>query len=179
MTNLENTSTVRRLDLDTLERLVCDLVSVQLGIDRNKVLLTSRLVEDLGCDSLELIELLMELEDEFNVTIPSEPDNAVGKSVFARSPFRLEDLAEIVYLQQGTGAPVRSRRKRKTASLPAPIDPFTQLGGRWSSESVELNPALFDELEAMGSSEWQISKANLKGKPDRETNGCRPCRGLG
>ena len=74
MTNLENTSTVRRLDLGTLERLVCDLVSVQLGIDRNKVLLTSRLVEDLGCDSLELIELLMELEDCLLYTSPSPRD---------------------------------------------------------------------------------------------------------
>ena len=60
------------LDLRVVEQRTCKIASEQLGIPLNKVLPTSRLIEDLHCDSLELVELIMELEDEFQVTIPNE-----------------------------------------------------------------------------------------------------------
>ncbi len=120
------------LRLEEIERRVCDLTAVQLGLPRTKVAPSSRLVEDLHCDSLDLVELLMELEEAFSVTLPNEPHNSVYKVVFVRSPFRLADLAELIYLQQGTGAPPRKTWRR--SPTPPMIDTpplFTQLGGRW------------------------------------------------
>jgi acyl carrier protein len=46
------------------------ILSGQLGIDEKKITLESRLIEDLGADSLDLVDLLMTLENEYNITIP-------------------------------------------------------------------------------------------------------------
>ncbi len=43
-----------------------------LGVDENEVELTSSFTEDLGADSLDLFELVMELEDEFDTEISNE-----------------------------------------------------------------------------------------------------------
>ena len=55
----------------TLER-IKSLLSSQLGIKEDRIQLKSRILEDLGADSLDLVELLMTLEDEFNVTVSDE-----------------------------------------------------------------------------------------------------------
>ena len=96
---------ISRLELSVVVQRVCEIASKQLCIPRDEVRPSSRLIEDLRCDSLDLVELIMEVEDEFLVTLPDEPTNSVGKSIFTRQPFRLSDLAEIVYLQQGSGKP--------------------------------------------------------------------------
>lgn len=49
---------------------VIDIVCMQLGYDKDKVSLTSDIVEDLGADSLDGIELVMELEEAFDIEIP-------------------------------------------------------------------------------------------------------------
>ena len=43
-----------------------------MGIKEERIQLKSRILEDLGADSLDLVELLMTLETEFHVTIPDE-----------------------------------------------------------------------------------------------------------
>ncbi len=48
------------------------LVSEQLGISKEKVKMESNVVEDLGADSLDVIEMLMTLEDEYGISIPDE-----------------------------------------------------------------------------------------------------------
>ena len=55
----------------TLDR-IKSLLSSQLGIKEDRIQLKSRILEDLGADSLDLVELLMTLEDEFNVTVSDE-----------------------------------------------------------------------------------------------------------
>ena len=125
-----------RLDLRVIEQRVCDITSEQMSIPRHKVEPSSRLIEDLYCDSLDLVELIMELEDEFLVTIPNEPANPVGKTVFTRQPFRLSDLAEIVYLHQGTGKPERKGWRRAVMSVSdCSSISFSQLSGRWQQPS--------------------------------------------
>ena len=49
-----------------------EMIAVQLDIDASEVTLESRFKEDLDADSLDLFELVMALEDEYEVEIPSE-----------------------------------------------------------------------------------------------------------
>lgn len=136
-----------RLELSVVEQRVCDVASEQLSIPRDEVLPLSRLIEDLRCDSLDLVELIMEVEDEFLVTILNEPTNPVGKSVFTRQPFRLSDLAEIVYLQQGSGKPERKDwRRTKVPDSDGSTIPFSQLSGRWQINSSHQTHSLFEPL---------------------------------
>ena len=48
------------------------IVSEKLGVDKDKVKLETSFVGDLGADSLDMVELLMNLEDNFKMTIPDE-----------------------------------------------------------------------------------------------------------
>ena len=54
-----------------LERLKKVIVE-QLGVDEYEITLDSSFVDDLGADSLDVVELIMALEEEFNVEIPDE-----------------------------------------------------------------------------------------------------------
>ena len=120
------------LRLNEVERRVCDIASEQLGITRVRISPGDRIIEDLHCDSLDLVELLMEVEDAFGITLPERDPNPVYKAVFTRQPFRLSDLAELAYLQQGSGRPDRgSWRTSKSEPPPSTNVPFTQLDGRW------------------------------------------------
>jgi len=51
---------------------VRDIICNQLGKSEDKVTLESSIVEDLGADSLDVVEMLMALEDEFDMTLPDE-----------------------------------------------------------------------------------------------------------
>ncbi len=55
-----------------IENRVKKVVSEQLGVEEAKVALESRFVDDLGADSLDTVELVMALEDEFDCEIPDE-----------------------------------------------------------------------------------------------------------
>lgn len=48
------------------------IVAEQLGLDASEVKLESSFVEDLGADSLDTVELVMALEEEFDTEIPDE-----------------------------------------------------------------------------------------------------------
>jgi len=95
------------VQLVEIEQRVCDIASTKLGFAREMLSPASRMLEDLHCDSLELFEFFMEIEDAFDVTLSHREPNPIFKAVFTRQPFRLSDLAELVYLQQGTGTPDR------------------------------------------------------------------------
>ena len=132
MTNTE------RLRLDEVEQRVCDIASEQLGIPRHRVSPSDRIIEDLNCDSLDLVELLMEVEEAFGITLPENPTNPVNKAVFTRQPFRLSDLAELAYLQQGTGTPDRKGwRQARYLATPSSSSPFSQLDGRWEISALK------------------------------------------
>ena len=51
---------------------IITLTAEHLGIDADSISETSSFKEDLGVDSLDLFELVMELEEEFGIEIPSE-----------------------------------------------------------------------------------------------------------
>lgn len=48
------------------------IIANELGIEKEKVTLESRLAEDLGADSLDAVELIMAIEDEFGIEVDDE-----------------------------------------------------------------------------------------------------------
>ena len=51
---------------------VCEFLSGQLGIDASEIRPESKVIDDLGADSLDLVELLTEMESEYNIIITDE-----------------------------------------------------------------------------------------------------------
>ena len=51
---------------------ICDFLSNQLGIDRSEIRPESNVIDDLGADSLDLVEMLTEMENEYNIIITDE-----------------------------------------------------------------------------------------------------------
>lgn len=49
---------------------VCKMLAQQLNIEVDKITPESEVVKDLGADSLDVVELMMTLEDEYEVTLP-------------------------------------------------------------------------------------------------------------
>ncbi len=65
-------SELKNLTREELEQKVLDIVCEQLGVDRSKVNTASTIQGDLQADSLDAVELVMECEEEFGVTIPDQ-----------------------------------------------------------------------------------------------------------
>lgn len=55
-----------------VEERVTGIISEQLSLREEDVTLEARFVDDLGADSLDIVELIMEMEEEFDVEIPDE-----------------------------------------------------------------------------------------------------------
>ncbi|MGD9948443.1 MAG: acyl carrier protein [Desulfobulbus sp.] len=55
-----------------VEDKMIDIIVEQLSVDREKVVSGASFVDDLGADSLDLVELIMAMEEEFDVEIPDE-----------------------------------------------------------------------------------------------------------
>jgi acyl carrier protein len=55
-----------------IEEKVIQIVSEQMSVDKGEVARPTSFVNDLNADSLDTVELVMELEDEFNLSIPDE-----------------------------------------------------------------------------------------------------------
>ena len=51
---------------------VKDIIEKELGVEREKLTNEACFIEDLGADSLDIVELVMEFEKEFNIDIPDE-----------------------------------------------------------------------------------------------------------
>jgi acyl carrier protein len=51
---------------------VKDIIEKELGVEREKLTSDASFIEDLGADSLDIVELVMEFEKEFNIDIPDE-----------------------------------------------------------------------------------------------------------
>jgi len=65
------------------ERIV-DIVSEQLGVNKDQINDDTHFVNDIGADSLDTVELVMELEEEFDITIPddaAEKIQTVGEAI--------------------------------------------------------------------------------------------------
>lgn len=57
---------------ETLEEKVKKIIIDQLGVDEAEVTSEAKFIDDLGADSLDTVELVMALEEEFGIEIPDE-----------------------------------------------------------------------------------------------------------
>ena len=60
------------VDLSVIEAKVVEIVSEQMGVDKAEVSRETSFINDLNADSLDTVELVMEFEDEFDMSIPDE-----------------------------------------------------------------------------------------------------------
>ena len=58
---------------------VIEIVCDQLGVSKEKVTPETDFINDLGADSLDTVELVMEFEEEFNINIPDEDAEKIRK----------------------------------------------------------------------------------------------------
>ncbi|MBI5762463.1 MAG: acyl carrier protein [Planctomycetes bacterium] len=58
--------------MDEVKEKVIKIVSEQMGVEKSEVTLETSFVNDLNADSLDTVELVMEFEDEFELSIPDE-----------------------------------------------------------------------------------------------------------
>lgn len=60
------------VDVKAIENKVLDIISEQMGVDKAEISRKTSFINDLNADSLDTVELVMEFEDEFDMSIPDE-----------------------------------------------------------------------------------------------------------
>ena len=55
-----------------IQEKVIEIVSEQMGVDKSEITRETSFINDLNADSLDTVELVMEFEDEFDMSIPDE-----------------------------------------------------------------------------------------------------------
>ena len=68
---------------NTLEK-VTEIIVDKLDVEKNKITLEAKFIDDLGADSLDTVELIMQFEEEFEIEIPDEDAEkilSVGQAV--------------------------------------------------------------------------------------------------
>ncbi|MFT6181670.1 MAG: acyl carrier protein [Akkermansiaceae bacterium] len=57
---------------ENIQEKVTEIIVEQLGVSADQVKLESKMIEDLGADSLDAVELVMAVEEEFGIEVPDE-----------------------------------------------------------------------------------------------------------
>ena len=60
------------IDVQEIEKKVIEIISEQMGADKSEITRETSFINDLNADSLDTVELVMEFEDEFDMSIPDE-----------------------------------------------------------------------------------------------------------
>lgn len=62
----------------TSEAKIKDIIVEQLGVNADQVTREAKMIEDLGADSLDAVELVMAIEEEFGIEVPDEEAEKLG-----------------------------------------------------------------------------------------------------
>ncbi|HLE84694.1 MAG TPA: acyl carrier protein [Thermoanaerobaculia bacterium] len=65
--------------MSEIEQKVKNIIVEQLGVDEDEVTLDASFTDDLGADSLDIVELVMALEEEFSIEIPDEEAENISR----------------------------------------------------------------------------------------------------
>lgn len=148
---------------DEIYPVVKEVLVDQLGITEDQVIPSARIVEDFGCDSLDSVELVMAIEDVFEIGIPEYSGNPALEFVFTKPDFNIQDLVDLVYIQIGSShsppklkSPLpgifsifrasKDPEEEKADRESLRIESFTQWdgeldqGGQFSRERLSANP---------------------------------------
>ena len=60
------------VDVEAIEKRVIEIISEQMGAEKSEITRETSFINDLNADSLDTVELVMEFEDEFDMSIPDE-----------------------------------------------------------------------------------------------------------
>ena len=60
------------VDVEAIEKKVVKIISDQIGVDKSEITREISFINDLSADSLDIVELVMEFEDEFDMSVPDE-----------------------------------------------------------------------------------------------------------
>jgi len=60
------------VDVQVIEKRVIEIISEQMGVEKSEISRETSFINDLNADSLDTVELVMEFEDEFDMSIPDE-----------------------------------------------------------------------------------------------------------
>jgi len=63
---------INEVDVQAIEKKVIEIISEQMGTDKTEITRETSFINDLNADSLDTVELVMEFEDEFDMSIPDE-----------------------------------------------------------------------------------------------------------
>jgi acyl carrier protein len=63
---------IDEVDAQAIEQKVIEIISEQMGVDKSEITRDTSFINDLNADSLDTVELVMEFEDEFDMSIPDE-----------------------------------------------------------------------------------------------------------
>lgn len=65
--------------MSDIEMKVKSIIVEQLGVEADEVTMEASFTDDLGADSLDIVELVMALEEEFSLEIPDEEAEQIGR----------------------------------------------------------------------------------------------------
>ena len=60
------------VDVQAVKSKVTEIIAEQMGVDKSEITRETSFINDLNADSLDTVELVMEFEDEFGMSIPDE-----------------------------------------------------------------------------------------------------------
>jgi acyl carrier protein len=75
---------ILQMTATNIEAKVKSIIADQLGVSEDEIKMESSFIEDLGADSLDIVELVMAMEEEFEIEIPDEEAEnikAVGDAI--------------------------------------------------------------------------------------------------
>ncbi len=70
--------------MSAIEERVIEIVAEELSVEKDKIRRETTFIQDLGADSLDIVELIMALEEEFDISIPddeAEKITTVGEAI--------------------------------------------------------------------------------------------------
>ena len=86
---------------------VCDVAAELMSVDRKQVSPQTRFVSDLKGDDLDMVEMVMELEEALDITIPDEAmEKLAGKFGESSNDFTLQQFADMVDQQRKNGSSI-------------------------------------------------------------------------